>query len=130
MSKSATQPKLKRVHYFQHVEFKGLGSIEPLLAAHNCKLDSTRWFAGEQAPASDSYDLLIVMGGPMGIFDYELYPWLKAEKLALKAAIEAGVERLKEVHKNQDLEDTTSLTGDSEIVPRLIDEFPYHPKFQ
>ena len=90
MSKSATQSKLKRVHYFQHVEFEGLGNIEPLLAADNCKLESTRWFAGEQAPACDSYDLLIVMGGPMGIFDYELYPWLKAEKLALKAAIEAG----------------------------------------
>ncbi len=90
MSKLVTQPMLKRVHYFQHVEFEGLGNIEPLLAAHNCQLQSTRWFAGEQAPESDSYDLLIVMGGPMGIFDYNLYPWLTAEKLALKAAIEAG----------------------------------------
>ncbi len=90
MSKSVTQSVLKRVHYFQHVEFEGLGNIEPLLAAHNCQLQSTRWFAGEQAPASDSYDVLIVMGGPMGIFDYHLYPWLKAEKLALKAAISAG----------------------------------------
>lgn len=79
-----------RIHYFQHVAFEGLGSIEPLLRTHNCSVSATRWFVGESAPAVDDYDILIVMGGPMGIYDYDQYSWLKAEKQAIKAAVEVG----------------------------------------
>lgn len=78
-----------RVHYFQHVSFEGLGNIKPLLE-ERCQLFSTLWYAGEEAPSCDSYDLLIVMGGPMSIYDYGEHPWLRAEKRAIKSAIVAG----------------------------------------
>lgn len=76
-----------RIHCFQHVSFEGLGNIEPLLSDRGCQLSTTRWYAGDEAPDSDSYDLLIVMGGPMGIYDYREFPWLAREKEAIKAAI-------------------------------------------
>lgn len=82
-----------RIHYFQHVDFEGLGLLKPLLEASGHTLSSTRFFEPsqlEQAPSVDDYDALIVMGGPMGIYDNNQYPWLKAEKLAIKQAIDAG----------------------------------------
>lgn len=79
-----------RAHYFQHVEFEGLGDIQSILERQGCQLSATRWYAGDKAPIHDDYDLLVVMGGPMGIYDYDEYPWLVAEKRAIKAAIAAG----------------------------------------
>jgi GMP synthase-like glutamine amidotransferase len=37
-----------------------------------------------------SFDALVVMGGPMGIYDEALYPWLADEKALIKDAINAG----------------------------------------
>lgn len=87
---SSESPMNTRVQCFQHVSFEGLGNIEPLLSDRACQLSTTRWYAGEEAPDSDSYDLLIVMGGPMGIYDYDKHSWLHAEKDAIKSAIDAG----------------------------------------
>lgn len=79
-----------RIHYFQHVSFEGLGKIKPLLERRDCQISGTHWYAGDAAPDSDQYDLLIVMGGPMGVYDYSQYPWLELEKKAIKSAIAAG----------------------------------------
>ena len=47
-------------------------------------------FDGESLPGVDAYDWLIVMGGPMNIYDYEAHPWLEREKLAIEDAIGGG----------------------------------------
>ncbi|WP_457668968.1 type 1 glutamine amidotransferase [Thiolapillus sp.] len=36
------------------------------------------------------FDLLVVMGGPMGVYDDDQYPWLADEKQLIAAAIERG----------------------------------------
>ncbi len=38
----------------------------------------------------DSFDLLVVMGGPMSVHDEAQYPWLVAEKRLIRAALDAG----------------------------------------
>lgn len=38
-------------------------------------------------PDTHQYDMLLIMGGPMSLHDQDLYPWLIAEKNAIKAAI-------------------------------------------
>ena len=78
------------VHYLQHVPFEGLGSIEKVLMERGDKVSVTRLFMGEKLPETSAFDWLIVMGGPMGIYDESEYPWLKTEKQFLKAAIEDG----------------------------------------
>ncbi len=78
-----------RVHVFQHVPFEGLGAIEPWLAARGASVATTRWFAEPRPPALDSYDWLIVMGGPMSVNDDATLPWLRDEKRAIAAAIDA-----------------------------------------
>ena len=79
-----------RVHVFQHVPFEGLGAIEPWLAARNAKVTWTRFFDDPRIPAPDAYDWLIAMGGPMSVNDEAALPWLRDEKRAIVAAIDAG----------------------------------------
>jgi GMP synthase-like glutamine amidotransferase len=79
-----------RVHYLQHVSFEGLSSIEPFLRAKGHELTATHLYQGDALPAIDAFDWLIVMGGPMGVCDYEDYPWLAGEKQCITSAIEAG----------------------------------------
>ena len=78
-----------RVHWFQHVPFEGLGSIAPWLEAQNHRVSVTRLWAGELPPAASEFDWLIVMGGPMNIYEEEPYPWLAVEKRCLRDAIAA-----------------------------------------
>jgi len=79
-----------KVHYLQHVAFEGLSSIAPYVLEKGHALSSTRLFEGEALPSVDELDCLIVMGGPMGIFDHVEYPWLETEKTFIKEAIDEG----------------------------------------
>ncbi len=80
-----------KVHWFQHVEFEGLGLIEPWLRARGHEVSVTRWWAGEVAGAvAPECDWLIVMGGPMNVYQYRDHPWLPAEKAAIAAAMARG----------------------------------------
>jgi GMP synthase (glutamine-hydrolysing) len=69
-----------RLHYFQHVPFEGLGSIGPWAREMGYEITSTRLFAKDKFPDLDDIDWLIIMGGPMGIYDEDKYPWLLSEK--------------------------------------------------
>ena len=69
-----------KIHYLQHVPFEGIGHIQTWADLNNHKVTKTELFNNEQPPDLDCYDLLIVMGGPMGIYDYSNYPWLKKSR--------------------------------------------------
>ena len=80
-----------RVHWFQHVPFEGLGAIEEWLLARGHVLSCTRFHAGEILPNnSEGFDWLIVMGGPMNVYQYRDFPWLRPEKQLIREAIAAG----------------------------------------
>ena len=79
-----------KLHWLQHVPFEGLGIIEKRVEANGFEISRTRLFAGEQLPGIGSFDWLVVMGGPMGIYDHKEHPWLVAEKQFIKTAIDAG----------------------------------------
>lgn len=78
-----------RVHWIQHVPYEGLGAIVPWLETHGARLELTRAHETEHFPGPDSFDWLIVMGGPMGAFDDAKHPWLGYERAAIRAAVEA-----------------------------------------
>jgi GMP synthase (glutamine-hydrolysing) len=44
-------------------------------------------YKNEKLPDIRSFDYLIIMGGPMGVYEEEKYPWLKKEKKFIKNAI-------------------------------------------
>jgi GMP synthase-like glutamine amidotransferase len=79
-----------RAHYLQHVPFEGLGSIEPWLRKAGYEIGCTRLYESEALPPSDSFDLLIVMGGPMSVNDETEHPWLMHEKGFIAEVIDTG----------------------------------------
>jgi GMP synthase-like glutamine amidotransferase len=79
-----------RIHYFQHVSFEGLGSIEEWISSNGHSLTSTRFFENKELPEIDDIDWLIAMGGPMSIHDEEQYPWLRDEKQFIRQAVISG----------------------------------------
>lgn len=80
-----------RIHSFQHVPFEGLGSITGWVKRHNHFLTGTRFFEPDHAlPRMEEIDWLIVLGGPMGVLDEDIYPWLKGEKTFIREMIQAG----------------------------------------
>jgi GMP synthase-like glutamine amidotransferase len=80
-----------KVHWFQHVSFEGLGAIEEWLLSRGHTLSFTRFYADEAPPVNpDGFDWLIVMGGPMNVYQYDAHPWLSPEKHLIREAITAG----------------------------------------
>lgn len=77
-----------RLHYFQHVPFEGLGSIGPWAEKTGCRSSASRFFEEPSLPVIENFDWLVVMGGPMGVHDTDLYPWLAWEKEVIYQAIE------------------------------------------
>jgi len=72
------------------VEFEDLGTIANWATHNNHPITATRWHHGEAAPSLNSFDLLVIMGGPMNIYEEQLYPWLHHEKNFISDAIAAN----------------------------------------
>jgi GMP synthase-like glutamine amidotransferase len=79
-----------RIHVFQHIAFEGLAAIYPWAESRRHSITYTRFYAGEKPALLETYDWLIIMGGPMGVNDEAEYPWLKSEKMAIGEALKSG----------------------------------------
>jgi GMP synthase-like glutamine amidotransferase len=77
-----------RLHALQHVPFEGLAKIEEWALKSDHSVKTTRLFANETLPLVDSFDMLIVMGGPMGANDDTRFRWMRGEKLLIELAIQ------------------------------------------
>lgn len=79
----------KRIHCFRHVPFEGLGCIETWCKRKSYPVSYTDFYDIDfQIPPSVDYDVLVVMGGPMGVYEEDKYKWLNPEKKAIKEAID------------------------------------------
>ncbi len=84
-------PRPLRVQVFQHVAFEGLGSMEAWFSGRGHSLTYVKLYAGQlPSESGPPADWLIVMGGPMGVHDEAEFPWLNAEKRAIRAALDRG----------------------------------------
>lgn len=79
-----------RIHALQHVAFEGLGHIGQWIADSGHSLALTRLYAGEPLPVLADLDRLVILGGPMNIYEDDRYPWLPAERRFVRQAIDAG----------------------------------------
>lgn len=79
------------IHYFQHVAFESPAYIATWLTAQGHTLSATCFFEDHYTlPAIDDIDALVIMGGPMSVYDDHRYPWLQEEKAFIEDAIQAG----------------------------------------
>jgi GMP synthase (glutamine-hydrolysing) len=79
-----------RIHYFQHVVHEGLGSIEEWISLSGHSLTTTKFFESARLPEISDIDWLIIMGGPMNVYNEEQFPWLADEKKFIRQAVDAG----------------------------------------
>jgi GMP synthase-like glutamine amidotransferase len=77
-----------KIHYLQHVPFENPGSILTWAKEKGFPVTDTKLYAKETFPKTKDFDWLIIMGGPMNIYEEEKYPWLITEKLFIQKAIE------------------------------------------
>jgi len=73
-----------------HVPFEGPAAIADWAVERGHALRTIRLFEGQSPPTLETFDLLAVMGGPMGVGDKAEYPWLAAEKRFLEQVLNAG----------------------------------------
>lgn len=76
-----------KIHYLQHVSFENAGFIEEWAQANKHNITKTKLFENENLPDTSTFDLLVIMGGPMNIYEDDKYPWLKAEKIFISKCI-------------------------------------------
>ena len=83
-------PTPLRLHGIRHESFEREAEIAVWAAQRGHSLTHTDLWNGEALPELHSFDWLLVMGGPMGVYDEDQYPWLAAEKRFLRQAVDAG----------------------------------------
>jgi GMP synthase (glutamine-hydrolysing) len=76
-----------KIHYLQHVEFETPANILKWAERKGHTISGTHLYKNENLPDLKDFDFLVIMGGPMGIYDEEDYPFLKEEKIFIKEAI-------------------------------------------
>jgi GMP synthase-like glutamine amidotransferase len=78
------------VHCLKHVPFEGPANIAKWIGVRQHRLTTTHLYRGEALPALDHLDWIVVMGGPMNVYEYRFHPWLRGEKRFLEAAVAAS----------------------------------------
>ncbi len=73
-----------RILIFQHLACEHPGTFRDLMrdddvVTHTVELDD-----GEPIPCLDGFDALMVMGGPMDVWQTAIHPWLDAEITAIR----------------------------------------------
>ena len=79
-----------RIHYLQHMQCEGTGRIANWIEERGHAVTATHLYRGEALPDDDAFDFLLIMGGPMNIYEHRKHPWLPAEKRFIKRAIDSG----------------------------------------
>jgi GMP synthase (glutamine-hydrolysing) len=74
----------------RHVAFEDAGTLADVLAERGMSLTYLEAGVDDLSPAKDA-DLLVVLGGPIGIYEVERYPFLKDELSTIEMAVKKGV---------------------------------------
>jgi len=78
------------IHILQHGSFESPGNIIDWIKEKKLPFSYTKFYEKYRLSEIDNFDWLIIMGGPMGVYDEEKFPWLKEEKAFIKKSIDSG----------------------------------------
>jgi GMP synthase-like glutamine amidotransferase len=81
-------PATPRILVFQHIACEHPGIFRDFLREDGIAWDAVELDEGEAIPDLRAYDALWVMGGPMDVWQEAEHSWLRAEKDAIRAAVE------------------------------------------
>lgn len=82
---------MKTVYAIQHIHCETPGIIADTLAAHDIAIAHVRPFAGDAIPPTMGHATgLVVMGGPMGVYEQDQHPFLAEEIELIRSALRDG----------------------------------------
>lgn len=73
-----------KILVLQHVDVEHPGIFREFFKADGWTWDTVELDAGETVPDVSAYDMMVVMGGPQDVWQEDKYPWLIAEKAAIR----------------------------------------------
>ncbi len=79
-----------RIQAIQHVPFETPAALYGWADCRGHTLRCTHLYRGESLAPANDFDLLLILGGPMGVADTEIHPWLLEEKRCIQKALDAG----------------------------------------
>ena len=79
-----------KINCFMHVSFEGPGIIDNWAREKGHRMDYTRFYKEERLPEPSEVDMLVIMGGPMNVFDFHIHPWMKEEIDWVRNYMDAG----------------------------------------
>lgn len=79
-----------KIHCLTHVPFEDAANIQTWADSRGHTLQYTHLYKHDPLPAMKDFDFLAVMGGPMNVYEHDVYPWLIVEKQFIGQAIDAG----------------------------------------
>jgi GMP synthase-like glutamine amidotransferase len=74
----------------KHFSFDDASVLLTWAMERRCAAEVIEPPAGQPFPRFDSFDLLVVLGGPMSVTEEDKHPWLTTEKAFLREAIRSG----------------------------------------
>ncbi len=74
----------------QHVAFEGPAGIADWIGRRGDTWSRVPLYAGAPLPELAAVDAILVMGGPMNIYQYRDHPWLRAEARFIEQGLAAG----------------------------------------
>jgi len=77
-----------KIHYLQHVPFEDVSYMGNWAKENGIHFSRIRVYEYDPYPHLSDVEALIIMGGPMGARDDQIYPWLKSEKAYIQKAIQ------------------------------------------
>jgi len=77
-----------KIHYLQHVPFEDVAYMGNWAKENGICFSPIRLYENDPYPSLSDVEALIIMGGPMGAGDDQIYPWLKSEKAYIRKAIQ------------------------------------------
>jgi GMP synthase (glutamine-hydrolysing) len=81
---------MKTAIAIRHLAFEDAGTLAPVLNHRGIALRYLEAGVDDLAPALDA-DVLVVLGGPIGIYEIDRYPFIKNELNTIEAALNKGI---------------------------------------
>jgi len=84
----------KKVIALLHADYEEPLFIKDWLSMHNIPYQEVRICKSEPFIDPESVLMLVIMGGPMNIYEYEQYPWLKEERDYIRKILSGNIPAL------------------------------------
>jgi GMP synthase-like glutamine amidotransferase len=81
---------MPKVTCFQHIDCEGPGTLFDVLRAKEVEVEILKPFKGQPIPEHLG-DGLVVLGGPMGVYEEKQFPWMTQELNAIRGCLDSAL---------------------------------------